>query len=60
MLFHSATFITPGVDAITATNGARVEWLNSFTYFANRGIYGVDGATGLRGTGKTAVRVGGL
>ena len=60
MLFHSATFITPGVDAITITNGARVEWLNSFTYFANRGIYGVDGATGLRGTGKTAVRVTGL
>ena len=57
MLFHSATFITPGVDAITVTNGARVEWLNSFTYFANRGIYGVDGVTGLRGSGKTAVRV---
>ena len=57
MLFHSATFITPGVDAITVTNGARVEWLNSFTYFANRGIYGVDGVTGLRGTGQTAVRV---
>ena len=60
MLFHSATFITPGVDAITVTNGARIEWLNSFTYFANRGIYGLDGATGLRGTGKTAVRVSGL
>jgi hypothetical protein len=60
MLFHSATFITPGVDAITITNGARVEWLNSFTYFANRGIYGVDGVTGLRGSGKTAVRVDGL
>ena len=60
MLFHSATFITPGVDAITITNGARVEWLNSFTYFANRGIYAVDGVTGLRGTGQTAVRVDGL
>jgi hypothetical protein len=60
MMFHSATFITPGVDAITVTNGANVEWLNSFTYFANRGIYGVDGATGLRGTGKTAVRVDSL
>jgi hypothetical protein len=60
MLFHSATFITPGVDAITITNGARVEWLNSFTYFANRGIYAVDGVTGLRGTGQTAVRVNGL
>jgi hypothetical protein len=60
MLFHSATFITPGVDAIRITNGARVEWLNSFTYFANRGIYAVDGVTGLRGSGKTAVRVTGL
>jgi len=60
MLFHSATFITPGVDAITVTNGARVEWLNSFTYFANRGIYGVNGATGLRGTGQTAIRVSDL
>ena len=46
MLFHSATFITPGVDAITMTNGVRVEWLNSFTYFANRGLYVKDGVTG--------------
>ena len=46
MLFHSATFITPGVDAITMTNGVRVEWLNSFTYFANRGLYAVNGVTG--------------
>ena len=60
MLFNGVTFITPGVDALTATNGARVEWLNSFTYFANRGIYAVDGATGLRGTGQTGIRVDGL
>ena len=46
MLFHSATFITPGVDAITMTNGVRVEWLNSFSYFANRGLYAVRGSTG--------------
>ena len=46
MLFHSCTFITPGVDAITMTNGVRVEWLNSFTYFADRGLYAVNGATG--------------
>jgi hypothetical protein len=39
MLFHAVTFITPGVDAVTMTNGVRVEWLNSFTYFANRGLY---------------------
>ena len=43
MLFHAATFITPGVDALTMTNGVRVEWLNCFTYFANRGIYALDG-----------------
>jgi hypothetical protein len=46
MLFHSATFITPGVDCITMTNGVRVEWLNSFTYFASRGLYALDGPTG--------------
>ena len=43
MLFHSVTFITPGVDSITMTNGVRVEWLNSFTYFANRSYYIVNG-----------------
>jgi len=43
MLFHSVTFITPGVDAVTMTNGVRVEWLNSFTYFANRSYYIVNG-----------------
>ena len=46
MLFHSCTFITPGVDCITMTNGVRVEWLNSFTYFANRGLYATQGASG--------------
>jgi len=46
MLFHSVTFITPGVDAITMTNGVRVEWLNSFTYFANRSLYATQGSTG--------------
>lgn len=46
MLFHSCTFITPGVDCITMTNGVRVEWLNSFTYFANRGLYATQGVAG--------------
>ena len=46
MLFHSCTFITPGVDAITMTGGVRVEWLNCFTYFANRGLYAFNDATG--------------
>ena len=53
MLFHSATFITPGVDAITITNGVRVEWLNSFTYFANRGLYATNGVLGKANDGST-------
>jgi hypothetical protein len=56
-LFHGATFITPGANAITMTNGVRVEWLNSFTYYANYGLRGLTGTTGFAGTGKTAIRV---
>jgi hypothetical protein len=62
-LFNSITLITPGVDAMTLTNGVRVEWLSSFTYFANRSIYCVDGTVGFRGTGgpgETGLRVDGL
>ena len=51
MLFHSATFITPGVNCITMTNGVRVEWLNSFTYFANRGLYALQGSAGFASEG---------
>lgn len=53
MLFHSVTFITPGVDAITMTNGVRVEWLNSFTYFALRGLYATQGILGLGSNATT-------
>lgn len=52
MLFHSATFITPGVDCITLTNGVRAEWLNSFTYYANRSLYATQGALGLGSNGS--------
>lgn len=51
MLFHSVTFITPGVDALTMTNGVRVEWLNSFTYYANRGLYATAGSLGFASAG---------
>lgn len=53
MLFHAVTFITPGVDALTMTNGVRVEWLNSFTYFANRAIYATQGTGRLTQDGST-------
>lgn len=57
MLFHSVTFITPGVDAITMTNGVRVEWLNSFTYFATKSLYALSGSSGFAGDGKTRLRI---
>lgn len=56
-LFHGVTFITPGANAITMTNGVRVEWLNSFTYYANYGLRGLTGSTGFANAGKTAIRV---
>jgi hypothetical protein len=51
MLFHSATFITPGVDCIVMKNGVRVEWLNSFVYYANRGLYAENGSAGFANLG---------
>ena len=57
MLFHSVTFICPGVDVIVATNGSRVEWLNSFTYYANRSMYLYSSADGFAGDGKTRVKI---
>jgi hypothetical protein len=56
MLFHSATFITPGVDCITMTNGVRVEWLNSFTYFADRGLYAINGTGRTSADGSTVLK----
>jgi len=53
MLFNAVTFITPGVDAVTMKNGVRVEFIDCFTYFANRSLYAVNGATGFAGLGVT-------
>jgi len=58
MLFQSCTFITPGVDAITMTNGVRVEWLSSFTYFANRGLYAVNGSEGRTTADGSTIKFG--
>tara|TARA_B110000977_G_scaffold187360_1_gene254372 strand:+ start:2048 stop:7273 length:5226 start_codon:yes stop_codon:yes gene_type:complete len=58
MLFHSCTFISPNADVINMTNDVRVEWLNSFTYFANRGLYAFNGSNGgaeLRSIGSANV-----
>ena len=60
MLFHAVTFITPGQTALKVTNGSRVEWLNCFTYFADKGIEITDGVAGLKGDGKTKIKYSGL
>ena len=60
MLFHAVTFITPGVDTVQVTNGGRIEWLNSFTYFANRSFYAYDGVQGKYSDGKTRIRLSGV
>ena len=52
--------ITPGQTALKVTNGSRVEWLNCFTYFADKGIHIVDGTAGLKGDGKTRIKYSGL
>ena len=57
MLFHSATFFTPNQETIIATNGVRIEWLNSFTYFADKGLYAHSGSTGFTGAGQTRLRI---
>ena len=44
LLFHAITLIVPNADALVMTNGVRIEWLNSFTYYANRGFYAINGS----------------
>ena len=51
MLFHSVTFITPGADCLVMKNGVRVEWLNSFIYYANKGLYAENGSLGFASLG---------
>ena len=52
MLFNAVTFITPGVDAVTMKNGVRVEFIDCFTYFANRSLYAINGAAGFASLGN--------
>lgn len=58
-LFHSVTFFTPNQETLSATNGTRVEWLNCFSYFAEKGMYLYSGSTGFANAGKTALRLSG-
>lgn len=58
MLFHSVTFITPNAIGLYMTNGARVEWLNSFTYFADKGLYATNGSTGRLSSDGSTIKYG--
>jgi len=60
MLFNEVTFIVPNNKGIVMTNGARVEFLNCFTYFASEGIRGESGTVGLSSAGKTRLRLTGI
>jgi cytoskeletal protein CcmA (bactofilin family) len=60
ILFNECTFIVPNSRALVMTNGARTEWLNCFTYFADLAVEGVVGATGRGGDGKTYLTLTGV
>lgn len=60
VLFHAVTFITPGVDCIIVGNGVKIEWLNSFIYFANRGYLiqtNLASAGGQYGTAQVGLKI---
>jgi hypothetical protein len=57
MLFHAVTFLTPAADTLIATNGSRIEWLNSFTYFAGKGLYAYSSPEGYAQAGLTRLRI---
>jgi hypothetical protein len=60
VLFNEVTFIVPNSVGLLLTNGVRVEWLNSFVYFAAEGIKGEQGATGRAGAGQTRLKLAGV
>ena len=60
MLFNEVTFIVPNSQGVVMTNGARVEYLNAFTYFASEAIKGVSGSVGLYSGGQTRLRLSGI
>ena len=59
-LFNECTFIVPGGKGLEMTNGARIEYLNCFTYFASEAVKGVSGSVGLSSTGETRLRMTGI
>lgn len=58
ILFNESTFIVPNSVGLYLKNGARCEWLNSFTYFAADSIKAENpGGTGFAGQGRTRLKL---
>ncbi len=60
MLFNECTFITPNNTALEMTNGARTEWVNCFSYLADKGIHAYDGTVGVASTGYVRIKTSGI
>jgi hypothetical protein len=60
MLFNECTFIIPNQTALKMINGARTEWVNCFTYFANKGIDAISGSVGVGSTANITLRLSGV
>ena len=60
MLFNECTFLVPNSRGVILTNGARTEWLNCFTYFADLAIEGLVGNDGWGNDGKTLLTFSGV
>jgi len=60
ILCNEITLICANAIALKITNGARVEWINCFTYFAEYGILAESGDLGLSGQGRTRLRLSGV
>lgn len=58
LLINEFTMIVPGSIGLHITNGARIEMLTSFTYFAEKAIWAESGSAGRHGDGKTKLRLG--
>jgi hypothetical protein len=58
LLFNECTFVVPNSVGLYLKNGARCEWLNSFTYFTSDSIIGENpGGTGFAGQGRTRLKL---
>ena len=59
-LFNEVTFFTPNNKGLVMTNGARVEYLNCFHYFASQAIVGTSGTIGIGSTANARLKLVGL